>query len=176
MTRLIKFLAAIYMIGSILFYSKIIQFDNNVSLFLIQGDKSKAKLILNDMPVYKPVAETAVSLINDPDFPKNCDNLMFLSNRLREINSRSPYAYFMSGACKEINGDFQGAYDDVKKASEFEMYNPDYLFSLAVLAYKLENRSELISLVNKIRDVNPSDKNLRILEELLSVKSQPKKQ
>ena len=56
------------------------------------------------------------------------------------------------------------------------MYNPDYLFSRAVLAYKLENRSELISLVNKIRDVNPSDKNLRILEELLSVKSQPKKQ
>ena len=171
MARIFKFMAAIYMVGSILFYSKVIQFDNNVSLFLIQGDKSKAKLILNGMPIYKPAAETAVSLINDPSFPKNCENLMFLSNRLREINFRSPYAYFMSGACKEINGDFQGAYNDVKKASEFEMYNPDYLFSLAVLAYKLENLSEAISLVNRIRDLNPSNKNLKILEELLNVQS-----
>jgi|688.fasta_scaffold358065_2 tetratricopeptide (TPR) repeat protein len=168
-SKILRVVLSIYLVISVVFYAKVINHDYIVGNFMKQNDRTQFREIINGVPIYRTISEVVVHAYNENIFPRNCENLNYLSDRLLEMNPRSSYAFYMRSACNEISGNIEFAILEMKKAAKFDRQNPDFKFSLAVLFFNANNYEESSAYLRSVKKTNPNYPNLKVLEQRLQI-------
>jgi hypothetical protein len=172
MKAFFRSLLAIYLLLSSYFFINLMNFDYNVGKFLIQNNKTVevTQSIFNGLPQYTPYSRAVIKAYNEQLFPRNCDNYNYFADKLFEINNRNPQTHYFRAACKEISGDLPGAIVEMYKAHSYEKANSEYLLALSILYFNSNDFNASKKYFLKSKMINPNNKDLKILEELLERK------
>ena len=166
-SKIVRVFVSVYLLIAVIFYIKVIDHDYKVGKFIKEDDLALFQEIVTGVPIYTTTAESIVKAYNANRFPRNCQNLNYLSDLLLEMNPRSPYAFYMRATCKEISGDLKGAIFEMDKAVFFEKQNPDYKFALAVLYFNIKDYEQSSLYLEIVKRINPNYPRLNSLEDLL---------
>jgi tetratricopeptide (TPR) repeat protein len=103
---------------------------------------------------------------------RDCVKLDEYTDKLLEANSRNGAAFYIKAVCKEKIEDLKTAESLIEKALQFDRFNPDYLFGLAIIKYRMNKFDESRIVVENYNKISKDVQRLKpLLEKLNEVKN-----
>lgn len=146
-------------------------FQSQIYLTRILNGSKEPNIILsffNGPPHHKPLWEALIKIYNDGE--RNCQNLSFYTDQLLNSNNRNSAALYIKGVCSEISGDFISARTFIEDSLVYDKYNPDYLYGLAVIHYKIGDFAASKETLQEYKKISRDSQQIEILTNLLKGK------
>ena len=155
----------IFILESVLF-ANYFQYQVNLTRIL-NGSKDQITItsLFAGLPYERPLWEALIKIYNDGE--RNCGNLNFYTNRLQNSNNRNSAALYIKGVCSEISGDLNSARTFIEDSLVYDRYNPDYLYGLAVIEYKLGNFVASKKTIQEYKKISSDSQRIDTLVNLL---------
>ena len=143
-------------------------FQSQINLTkILNGSKDQNTIIsfFTGLPYERPFSEAIIKIYNDGE--RNCQNLNFYTDQLLNSNNRNSAALYIKGVCSEISGDLISARTFIEDSLVYDRYNPDYLYGLAVIEYKLGNFASSKKTIQKYKKISSDSQQIEPLVDLL---------
>jgi hypothetical protein len=122
--------------------------------------------VIDAWPDAKTTELIGIQEINKPD---NCNLANQISDRLIKYDDRSAPGWYIKAICSHLSGDFAKALSAVSKSVEFDPVNPIYLVGKAKLEIAASRPEEAKATIARIKKVDPTNPELAILNNSISV-------
>ena len=132
-------------------------------------DEKVVNELFSGLPHELPKWEALLEIYNEGY--RDCIKLDSYTDKLLEANSRNGAAFYIKAVCKEKIEDFKTAESLIEKALQFDRFNPDYLFGLAIIKYRLGKFDESKMVVEDYIKISEDIERLKpLLEKLDEIK------
>jgi O-antigen ligase len=136
---------------------------------VLTGQIIGAEPILEVIDAWPDAKTTELIGIQEINKPNNCDLANQISDRLIKYDDRSSPGWYIKAICSNLSGDFTKALSAVSKSVEFDPVNPIYLVGKAKLEIAASRPAEARATISRITKVDPTNPELAILNNSISV-------